>query len=300
MSSTGSNRGHFKQSNRNMLEFIVCEEASMTHSPMAMSVAAIQMVSGLSVEENLRQAENWIRTAAEGGAQLVALPEYFCFLGRHDTDKLALAETPGDGPIQAFLAGQARRHRVWLVGGTLPLKTSDATRIHNASLVFDPEGRQRARYDKIHLFGFESGPESYDEARSILPGTEARAAFDLPVGRAALGICYDLRFPEFFRAQGEVALIVLPSAFTWTTGSVHWEVLLRARAIENQCYVLASAQGGRHENGRRTWGHSMLIDPWGEVVACLAAGGGVVAGVVDPARIASVRSSLPALSHRVL
>lgn len=272
----------------------------MTEPAAALSVAAIQMVSGLSVDANLQQAENWIGVAVEAGARLVALPEYFCFLGRRDTDKLALSEVPGDGPIQAFLAGQARRHRIWLVGGTLPLKSRDAARIHDTCLVFDPQGRQCVRYDKIHLFSFTSGAESHDEARTVLPGTGSQAVFDLPVGRAALGICYDLRFPEFFRAQGEVALIVLPAAFTYTTGSVHWEVLLRARAIENQCYVLASAQGGRHENGRRTWGHSMLVDPWGEIVACLPDDAGVVAGVVDPARIVSVRSSLPALNHRTL
>ncbi len=265
-----------------------------------LSVAAVQMVSGLSLQDNLKQAAYWIEQAARGGACLIALPEYFCFMGRHDQDKLALAEMPGQGPIQAFLSEQARHHAVWLVGGTLPLRSPDAHRIYNTCLVFDPQGRPCARYDKIHLFNFQRGTESYDESRAIRPGDDAPQVFDLPFGRVALGICYDLRFPEFFRAQGDVRLMVLPAAFTWTTGSVHWEVLLRARAIENQCYVLASAQGGTHENGRRTWGHSMLIDPWGEVLSCLAQGPGLASGQVDPARIRSVRESLPALRNRVM
>ncbi|CAM5191057.1 Nitrilase OS=Castellaniella defragrans OX=75697 GN=HNR28_000483 PE=4 SV=1 [Castellaniella defragrans] len=272
----------------------------MNESQNPMPVAAVQMVSGVSVEKNLEQAARWIQVATAGGAALVALPEYFCFLGRQDADKLALAEDPGTGPIQSFLAGQARRHGIWLVGGTLPLKSPDSGRIYNTCLVYDPKGALRARYDKIHLFSFSRDSESYDESRAIRPGDEPPQVFDSPIGRTALGICYDLRFPEFFRAQGDVRLMVLPAAFTYTTGSVHWEVLLRARAIENQCYVLASAQGGRHDNGRRTWGHSMLIDPWGDVVRCLPEGAGVAAGTVDPARIESVRAALPALRHRVL
>lgn len=265
-----------------------------------LSVAAVQMVSGLSLQDNLKQAAYWIEQATRGGACLIALPEYFCFMGRHDQDKLALAEMPGQGPIQAFLSEQARHHAVWLVGGTLPLRSPDAHRIYNTCLVFDPQGRPCARYDKIHLFNFQRGTESYDESRAIRPGDDAPQVFDLPFGRVALGICYDLRFPEFFRAQGDVRLMVLPAAFTWTTGSVHWEVLLRARAIENQCYVLASAQGGTHENGRRTWGHSMLIDPWGDVLSCLPEGPGLAAGTLDSDRLESVRESLPALRHRVL
>lgn len=266
----------------------------------SLSVAAVQMVSGLSVQDNLQQAAQGIAQAAQGGARLIALPEYFCFMGRHDQDKLALAETPGDGPIQDFLAQQAQQHGVWLVGGTLPLRSPDAHRIYNACLVYGPQGDLCARYDKIHLFGFQKGAESYDESVAIRPGDAPPQVFELPFGRVALGICYDLRFPELFRVQGEVRLMVLPAAFTYTTGSVHWEVLLRARAIENQCYVLASAQGGVHENGRRTWGHSMLIDPWGDVLSRLPEGPGIAAGVLDAARLASVRQSLPALRHRVM
>ncbi|CAM5793369.1 carbon-nitrogen hydrolase family protein [Castellaniella caeni] len=264
------------------------------------SVAAVQMVSGVSVDENLAAAAHWIGQAAQKGARLVALPEYFCFMGRRDTDKLPLAEHPGDGPIQAFLAGQARQHGIWLVGGTLPLHSPDAQRIYNACLVYRPDGSLCARYDKIHLFSFARDTESYDESRAIRPGDEPPQVFDSPFGRVALGICYDLRFPEFFRAQGDVRLMVLPAAFTHTTGSVHWEVLLRARAIENQCYVLASAQGGLHENGRRTWGHSMLIDPWGDILDVLPEGPGLAGGVLAAARLDAVRQSLPALHHRVL
>ncbi|MGB6242021.1 MAG: carbon-nitrogen hydrolase family protein [Castellaniella sp.] len=267
---------------------------------ISLSVAAVQMVSGLGVQDNLQQAAHWIAQAAQGGARLIALPEYFCFMGQRDQDKLALAETPGDGPIQDFLAQQAKQHGIWLVGGTLPLHSPDAHRIYNACLVYGPQGDLCARYDKIHLFGFQKGEESYDESIAIRPGDEQPQVFDIPFGRVALGICYDLRFPEFFRSQGDVRLMVLPAAFTYTTGSVHWEVLLRARAIENQCYVLASAQGGVHENGRRTWGHSMLIDPWGDVISRLPEGPGIAAGVLDAVRLASVRQSLPALRHRVM
>jgi nitrilase len=216
-----------------------------------------------------------------------------------DRDKVGHAEQPGDGPIQDALAGLAREHGIWLIGGTLPLVSGDAGRVLNTTLVYDPQGRHAGRYDKIHLFGFSKGDESYDEARTIVPG-ETIGSFEAPFGKVGLAICYDLRFPELFRAMGECALIVVPAAFTHTTGLAHWEVLLRARAIENQCYVLASAQGGTHRNGRRTFGHSMLIDPWGVVKDVLPEGEGVVSGEIDPAYIASVRESLPALKHRKL
>lgn len=261
-------------------------------------VAAIQMVSGTSVEANLAQAYELIAQAAARGADLVLLPEYFCLLGRRDSDKLAIRESLGAGPVQAFLSQAARRHGIWLLGGTLPLQSEDSGRIYNAMLVFDPDGARRARYDKIHLFGFRKGEESYDESISIKPGEAGATVFVAPFGKVGLSVCYDLRFPELYRAMGDVALIVVPSAFTYTTGSAHWEVLLRARAIENQCYVLAAAQGGQHENGRRTWGHSMLIDPWGEIVSCLPEGAGVVDGGIDLKRLTEVRASLPALRHR--
>ncbi|MFP4902548.1 carbon-nitrogen hydrolase family protein, partial [Paraburkholderia sp. BR14261] len=221
------------------------------------------------------------------------------FMGHKDSDKLAIREPHGDGPIQRFLADAARRHDVWVIGGTLPLNAPEETRVLNTTLVFDPSGEERARYDKIHLFNFEKGAESFDEARTIRPGAEVRT-FEAPFGRVGLSVCYDLRFPELYRRMGDCALMVVPSAFTYTTGRAHWQLLLRARAIENQCYVLAAAQGGTHENGRRTWGHSMLVDPWGEIVDVHDEGPGVVAGDIDLERIASVRASLPAWRHRVL
>ncbi len=262
-------------------------------------VAAVQMVSSTQLEENLAQAAQGIADAVQIGAHLVVLPEYFCIMGRAETDKLALRESPGQGPIQDFLRAQARQYGIWLVGGTLPLETGEPDHIYNSTLVFGPDGSQLARYDKIHLFGFRNGDEAFDESRTILAGKTPQS-FDAPCGRVGLSICYDLRFPELYRALAPATLIVVPSAFTFTTGSAHWETLLRARAIENQCYVLAAAQGGRHENGRRTWGHSMLVDPWGSVIECLPEGAGVVAGDIVRERLAEVRASLPALQHRVL
>jgi nitrilase len=262
-------------------------------------VAAVQMVSSPVVAENIETAGRLLAQAAGRGAQLVALPEYWPIMGRSDQDKVGHAEEAGHGPIQDFMAAQAREHGIWLIGGTLPLVSGDAGRVLNTTLVYDPQGRPVGRYDKIHLFGFNKGEESYDEARTIVPG-ERVGAFDAPFGRVGLSICYDLRFPELFRAMGEVSLIVVPAAFTHTTGRAHWEVLLRARAIENQCYVLASAQGGLHPNGRRTFGHSMLIDPWGEVKDVLEEGEGVVSGAIDAGFLAEVRQNLPALKHRRL
>ncbi|MGT0192005.1 carbon-nitrogen hydrolase family protein [Burkholderia pyrrocinia] len=270
-----------------------------TRSATPFRVAALQMVSTPDVTRNLAEARRLIAEAAGEGAQLVLLPEYFCFMGHRDTDKLALAEPYQDGPIQRFLADAARRHGIWVIGGTLPLKAPEPDRVLNTTLVFDPSGNEAARYDKIHLFNFKKGDESFDEARTIRAG-DTVVAFDAPFGRVGLSVCYDLRFPELYRRMGDCAMIVVPSAFTYTTGRAHWETLLRARAVENQCYVLAAAQGGKHENGRRTWGHSMLIDPWGEVVAVRDVGASVVLGAIDPQRIADVRQSLPAWRHRVL
>lgn len=263
-------------------------------------VAAIQTVSSTDVDANLQQAAGLIEQAVQAGADLVALPEYFCLMGRHDKDKIAFREVAGSGPIQEFLQSQARQHGIWLVGGTLPLVSPDSDRIYNTCLVFDPDGVQRARYDKIHLFGFKKGEESFDESISIRPGENPPQVFDAPCGKTGLSICYDLRFPEIFRALGVVNLIILPSAFTFTTGQAHWEILLRARAIENQCYLLAPAQGGKHENGRRTWGHSVLIDPWGDIIDCLPEGPGFVKGNIDLQRLDGVRQALPALKHRTM
>ena len=262
-------------------------------------VAALQMVSAPEVDSNLRRAEALIAEAAAAGAQLVALPEYFCLLGRQDGDKVAVREVDGSGPIQQFLAEAARRHGLWLIGGTLPLWCDAPDKVRNSCLVFDDQGQRRARYDKIHLFGFDNGSERFDEARSIQPGTQP-VALDSPFGRIGLSVCYDLRFPELYRALAPTELLMVPSAFTATTGRAHWEPLLRARAIENLAWVVAPAQGGLHPNGRRTHGHSMIIDPWGEIVAELAEGEGVLLAEIDHARLQRARSSLPALQHRVL
>lgn len=265
-----------------------------------LNVAAVQMVSGINVDQNLESAAHWIGAAAKNGDKLIALPEYFCLLGQHDQDKVKILEPFGQGKLQDFLSNQAKLHKIWLIGGSVPLKSPDKDRIYNTCLVFNPDGELCARYDKIHLFGFSRGGESFDESVTIRPGENKPQTFDMPFGRVGIGICYDLRFPEFFRAMGEVDLIVLPSAFTYTTGSAHWETLLRTRAIENQCYVLASAQGGKHENGRRTWGHSMLIDPWGEIINCLPENAGLVSGIIQRERLQKIRQLLPALRHRVM
>jgi nitrilase len=257
------------------------------------------MVSAPSVAENLAAAGKLIARAAEQGAKLVALPEYFCILGMRDTDKVAAKEKEGAGPIQEFLSASARKHGVWLVGGSVPLECPDPLKVRNSCLVYDSRGARVARYDKIHLFGLALDEERFDEARTIEAGTAA-CAFESPFGRIALSICYDLRFPELYRALAPMDLILVPSAFTATTGAAHWETLLRARAIENLAWVLAPAQGGQHANGRQTHGHSMVVDPWGKVVAELPTGAGVIAADIDPGFQAKMRSSLPALTHRVL
>ena len=262
-------------------------------------IAAIQMISTPDVADNIDSARRLVTEAARDGAGLVLLPEYWPILGRHENDKLAVAEEAGAGPIQDAMASMARELGIWLIGGTLPLTAPVPGKVLNTLLAYDPEGRQVGRYDKIHLFGFTRGEESYNESRTIAPGSQVQT-LETPFGRIGLSVCYDLRFPELYRAMGSCSLIVVPSAFTYTTGKAHWEILLRARAIENQCYVLAAAQGGVHPNGRRTWGHSMLVDPWGEIRAVLPEGEGVVSGDLDAALIDSVRGNLPALRHRVL
>ncbi len=272
-----------------------------------MRIAAVQMISGPAVAPNLATAARLIGEAAAAGAKLVALPEYFPLIGATDSDRLAAREIDGQGPIQDFLAATARQHGIWLIGGSIPLLAQDPGKLRNTCLVFDPQGIRVVRYDKIHLFGFNKGNEAYDEAATIERGDRV-VAFDSPLGRIGLAICYDLRFPELFRTMAQlpnqlpnpVDLLVLPAAFTETTGRAHWEILLRARAVENQCYVLAAAQGGRHPNGRMTHGNSMVIDPWGEVLARMDKGEGVVLAELDPQRLVDTRSSLPALKHRIL
>jgi len=264
-----------------------------------MRVAAVQMVSSPDVAANLAADEALVGEAARRGAALVLLPENFGIMSTSAAAKRAAREPDGSGPQQDFLARMAAVHGIHVIGGSVPLESGDPQRAYQSLLAYAPGGRRVARYDKVHLFRFTHGDEDYDEARTIRAGT-ATAVLDAPLGRVGLSICYDVRFPELYRALGEVTLIVVPAAFTERTGRAHWEVLLRARAVENQCYVLAAAQGGEHEGGRRTFGHSMLVDPWGEIVSTLTIGPGVVAGDLDPARIADVRARLPALAHRVL
>ena len=267
-------------------------------------IAAVQMISGPGVGPNLATAGALVAQAAAGGARLVALPEYFPLIGAGDADRLAAREREGAGPIQDFLADTARRAGVWLVGGSIPLFADAPGKLRNTCLVFDDRGERVARYDKIHLFGFRKGNEVYDESATIEPGC-APMVFDAPLfdaapGRVGVAICYDLRFPELFRAMGEVDFIFVPSAFTETTGKAHWDVLIRARAIENQCYVVAPAQGGYHVNGRETHGHTMIVDPWGVVLDRLPRGSGVVVAGVNPTYQAKIRRSLPALRHRTI
>lgn len=272
--------------------------ASSLHQSL-FRVAAVQTVSGPDVEANLKDVGALIAQAAGEGAGLVALPEYFALISPDEQAKVRISERDGEGRLQDFLRDAAARNRVWLIGGTVPLTSGDPGKVRNATLVYDDGGRRVARYDKIHLFGFSKGEERYEESQTIEPGSEV-VCFDAPFGRVGLSVCYDLRFPELFRAMGRVDLIVLPAAFTYTTGEAHWEVLLRARAIENQCYVLAPAQGGRHPSGRRTFGDTMLIDPWGGIVARRREGPGIVSGDIDLQHIARIRQSLPALAHRTL
>lgn len=268
-------------------------------APGIVKIAGIQMASGPFVTANLSEAERLIEIAVAQGAKLITLPEYFAIMGLKDTDKVAAREKEGNGPIQRFLSKMARKHEIWLIGGSVPLEASTPDKVRNSCLVYDPTGKQVARYDKIHLFGLDLGSEHYREEATIEPGDKV-VVLETPLGRIGLSICYDLRFPELFRAMGEVDLIVVPAAFTETTGKAHWETLIRARAIENLCYVLAPAQGGYHISGRETHGNSMIVDPWGVVLDRLPRGSGVVIAGFNPAYQASLRKSLPALKHRTL
>ncbi len=267
--------------------------------PGVFKVAAIQMASGPNVAANLDEAERLIGMAADQGAKLVALPEYFPVMGMKETDKVAVCEAEGRGPIQRFLANQAKKYKIWLVGGSIPLEASTPNKVLNSCLVYDDKGKVVARYDKIHLFNLDLGNEHYHEQATIEPGKKI-VTVQTPFGKLGLSICYDLRFPELFRAMGDVDIIVLPSAFTDTTGKAHWETLIRARAIENLAYVIAPAQGGYHLSGRETHGNSMIVDPWGVILDRLPRGSGIVIAGVNPAYQASLRNSLPALQHRTL
>ena len=265
----------------------------------AVRVAAIQMASGPNVSANLAEAERLIELAVEAGARMIVLPEFFCIMGLKDADVVKAREAEGHGPIQAFLARMAKKHHIWLVGGSVPLEASAANKVRNSCLVYDERGKLVARYDKIHLFGLDLGNEHYQEAKLIEPGDKV-VVVNSPFGRIGLSVCYDLRFPELYRAMPEVDIIVVPSAFTATTGRAHFETLIRARAIENLAYVIAPAQGGYHLSGRETHGDSMIVDPWGVVLDRLPRGSGVVIANINPAYQASLRNSLPALKHRFI
>ena len=262
-------------------------------------IAAIQMASGPYVSANLSEAERLIEIAVAQGAKLVVLPEYFAIMGFKETDKVAVREEEGKGPIQTFLKTMAKKHKIWLIGGSIPLVSNFPNKVRNSCLVYDDKGQQVARYDKIHLFGLDLGNEHYHEEKTIESG-DAIQVVDTPFGKIGLSICYDLRFPELYRAMGEVNMIVIPSAFTDTTGKAHWETLIRARAIENLSYVIAPAQGGYHLSGRETHGNSMIVDPWGVILDRLPRGSGVVIATMNPKYQQSLRKSLPALKHRTI
>ena len=250
------------------------------------------MVSGPELAPNLAAAERLIAAAAAAGAKLAALPENFYIIGRHERDKVALREANGKGPIQDFLSQAAKRHRLWIIGGTAPIVSSSEDKIRSACLVYDDSGKRVARYDKSHLFRFESPTERHDESRTLEPGTGA-VVVESPFGRLGLSICYDVRFPAHYQGMGPLDVIFVPSAFTVPTGQAHWEVLLRARAVENMAYVVAPAQGGTHASGRRTYGHTMIVDPWGEVIASRAEDGeGVVLAEIDTERMHEMRRRL--------
>ena len=268
-----------------------------------LKIASIQMVSSPDLQENLNTAGRLISAATQDGAQLIVLPEYFCMMGLKDTDKVRVREPFGSGPIQEQLASFAKDNQIYLVAGTIPLECKDPGKVLNTMLAFDTAGQHIGRYDKIHLFGFQTKTERYQESETIEAGITPgilKITHNQQDWSFGLSICYDLRFPELYRAMGAVDCHIIPAAFTYTTGKDHWEILLRARAIENQCYVLASAQGGIHLNQRRTWGHSMLIDPWGTVLADLPEGEGFISGVLSKEKLNEVRSQLPALAHRKL
>lgn len=264
------------------------------------TIAAIQMISSHQVDENLKTADALVREASTNGAKLVLLPENFALMGMQEQDKLAIQESEGEGTLQQFLSDLARECGIYLIAGTIPLSSSEKDRVYSSSLLFDPNGDQLARYDKIHLFDVVvSEQEQHVESNSVMPGQEP-ISIDTPIAHCGLTVCYDLRFPELYRKLSAAGanLLSVPSAFTYITGKAHWEVLLRARAIENLCFVIAANQGGTHSNGRKTYGHSMIIDHWGKVLGCLESGEGVVMADVDLNAMQQKRESFPAMAHR--
>ena len=267
-------------------------------------VAAIQMVSTDAVSKNLELAERLIEEAVSKKAKLITLPENFPLMGKRDEDRLAITESYNDGPLQLFLSEQSKRYKIWLLGGTIPLKSNNPEKVFATNLLFNPDGDCIARYDKIHLFDVildGRDEESYRESKTFESGNDV-VVVKTEIGNIGLSVCYDLRFPEMYRKmhQKNVQIITVPSAFTATTGKAHWETLLRTRAIENLCYLIASNQGGVHANGRKTWGHSMIVDPWGEILAEVIEETGVAIAKIDINKQTSLRKRFPTLTHRKL
>ena len=264
-------------------------------------IAALQMASGPQLQANLMEAGRLIKEAAAQGAGMVVLPETFVLMGKQEQERLAIAETAGDGPIQQFLQQQAQKYKVWIVAGTIPIRSDDPDHAYATSFLYNAQGEVVARYDKIHLFDAMVGEnrDTYTESAATKPGTQP-VVVDTPFGRLGMSVCYDLRFPELYRRLSEAGaqILVVPSAFTEITGKAHWEVLLRARAIENLCYVVAAAQGGYHVNGRTTYGHSMVVDYWGNILNMREKGAGIVTASLDLAGLEQQRKTFPVLSHR--
>ncbi|EIJ36407.1 carbon-nitrogen hydrolase family protein [Thiothrix nivea] len=264
-------------------------------------VAALQMASGPQVQANLMEAGRLIKEAAGRGARLLVLPETFAMMGVHETDRVKIAEPYGNGPIQSFISQQAKQYGVWIVAGTIPVHSDNPDRPYAASILFDDKGKAVARYDKIHLFDvmLSENQEVYTESDTTTPGREP-VIVDTPFGKLGMSICYDLRFPELYRRLSAMGaqILVIPSSFTELTGKAHWETLLRARAIENLCYVIAPGQGGYHVNGRTTYGHSMIIDYWGRIRGECDRGAGVVLAELDMDALEQTRKTFPVLSHR--
>ena len=264
-------------------------------------IAALQMASGPQLQANLMEAGRLIKEAAAQGAEMVVLPETFVLMGKQEQERLAIAETAGDGPIQQFLQQQAQKYKVWIVAGTIPIRSDDPDHAYATSFLYNAQGEVVARYDKIHLFDAMVGEnrDTYTESAATKPGAQP-VVVDTPFGRLGMSVCYDLRFPELYRRLSEAGaqILVVPSAFTEITGKAHWEVLLRARAIENLCYVVAAAQGGYHVNGRTTYGHSMVVDYWGNILNMREKGAGIVTASLDLAGLEQQRKTFPVLSHR--
>ena len=272
--------------------------------PTSFKATAVQMASGPNVSANLYEVERIVATAVHEGSNLVVLPENFAYMGQSCSDMLTIKEQAGEaGDLQRFLSDLARKHGIWVVGGTIPIATADESRVRAACLVYDDSGRLAGRYDKMHLFDVRlmDVEEQYNESSVIEPG-DAPLVVETPFGNIGVAICYDLRFPELFRSMlsGKPDVFAIPSAFTAATGKAHWEPLVRARAIENLCYVIAAAQGGYHVSGRETHGHSMIVDPWGTILAQVPRGSGFVTSKLEIERLHATRRNFPSLDHRRL